>query len=58
MTREEQIEELTEWIVEHMDIAELESYAKQQLEEYYSSEDGLDDFDNNYAEMKEVKGDR
>ena len=58
MTKEEQIEELTEWEVEHMDIDELASYAKQQLEEYYSSEDGLDDFENNYAEMKEVKGDR
>ena len=41
-----------------MDIPELESYAKQQLEEYYSSEDGLDDFENNYAEMKEIKGDK
>ena len=55
MTREEQIAELTEWEVEHMDIDELASYVKQQLEEYYASEDGLDDFENNYAEMKEIK---
>jgi hypothetical protein len=55
--KEEQIEELTEWIVEQMDIPELETYAKQQLEEYYSSEEGLEDFENNYTEMKEIKGD-
>ena len=47
--KEEQIEELTEWIVEHMDIPELETYAKQQLEEYYSSEEGLEDFENNFV---------
>ena len=57
MTKEEKIEELTEWIVEHMDLSELESYARQQLEEYYSSEDGQTDFENNYDEMKEIKGD-
>ena len=56
MTKEEKIEELSEWIVEHMDMSELESYARQQLEEYYSSDDGLDDFENNYTEMKEIKG--
>ena len=57
MTKEEKIEELTEWIVEHMDLSELESYARQQLEEYYSSEEGQTDFENNYDEMKEIKGD-
>ena len=57
LTKEEKIEELSEWIVEHMDMSELESYARQQLEEYYSSDDGLDDFENNYTEMKEIKGD-
>ena len=57
MTKEEKIEELTEWIVEHMDLSELESYARQQLEEYYSSEEGQTDFENNYDEMKEMKGD-
>ena len=56
LTKEEKIEELTEWIVEHMDMSELESYAPLQLEEYYSSDDGLDDFENNYTEMKEIKG--
>ena len=58
LTKEEKIEELAEWVVEHMDMSALESYALEQLEEYYSSEDGLDDFENNYAEMKEVKEDR
>ena len=57
MTKEEKIEELSEWIVEHMDMSALESYAKEQLEEYYSSDDGQTDFENNYAEMKEIKGD-
>ena len=57
MTKEEKIEELAEWIIEHMDMSALESYAKEQLEEYYSSDDGQTDFENNYAEMKEIKGD-
>ena len=57
MTKEEKIEELAEWIVESMDMSALESYAKEQLEEYYSSEDGQTDFENNYANMKEIKGD-
>ena len=57
LTKEEKIEELAEWIIEHMDMSALESYAKEQLEEYYSSDDGQTDFENNYAEMKEIKGD-
>jgi hypothetical protein len=57
MTKEEKIDELTEWIVESMDVSALENYAKQQLEEYYASDAGVEDFDTNYAEMKEIKGD-
>ncbi len=57
LTKEEKIEELAEWIIEHMDMSALESYAKEQLEEYYSSDDGQTDFENNYVEMKEIKGD-
>ncbi len=57
LTKEEKIEELAEWIIEHMDMSALESYAKEQLEEYYSSDDGQTDFENNYTEMKEIKGD-
>jgi len=56
-TKEEKIDELTEWIVESMDVSALENYAKQQLEEYYASDAGVEDFDTNYAEMKEIKGD-
>ena len=55
MPKAEQIEELAEWIVEGMDVPELESYAKQQLEEYYSSPDGVEDFDINYEEMKRIQ---
>ena len=51
------IDELTEWIVESMDVSELESYVKENLEEYYNSPAGVEDFDTNYAEMKEIKGD-
>ena len=53
----EKIDELTEWIVESMDVSELESYVKENLEEYYNSPAGVEDFDTNYAEMKEIKGD-
>ena len=57
MTKEEKIDELSEWIVESMDVSELESYAKQQLSDYYNSPDGVDDFNTNYSEMREIKGD-
>ena len=49
----EQVEQLVDWIVESMDMSALESYAKQQLEEYYNSPEGVEDFNTNYAEMKE-----
>ena len=57
MTKEEKIDELTDWIVEAMDVSALENYAKQQLEEYYNSPEGVEDFNTNYAEMVEIKGD-
>ena len=56
-TATEQISELVEYILESMDMETLESFVRENLTEYYSSEDGLDDFENNYAEMKEIKGD-
>ena len=55
LTKEEKIEELAEWIVESMDMSALESYAREQLEEYYSSDEGLDDFETNYTEMKKIQ---
>lgn len=57
MTKEEKIDELTDWIVEAMDMSALESYVRNHLNEYYSSDDGVEDFENNYAEMKEIIGD-
>ena len=57
MTKEEQIEELVEYIIEAMDMSALENYAKQQLEEYYNSPEGVEDFDTNWEEMQEIKGD-
>ena len=59
MTLEERasaIEQLVEYIIEAMDMSALENYAKQQLEEYYNSPEGVEDFNTNYAEMLEVLG--
>ena len=56
MTKEEQVEQLVEWIIESMDMSALESYAKQQLEEYYNSPEGIEDFNTNYEEMKTIMG--
>ena len=53
----EQISELVEYILESMDVDSLESFVRDNLTEYYSSDDGHTDFENNYAEMKEIKGD-
>ena len=57
MTKDEKIDELAEWIVEAMDMSELEAYTRQTLREYYSSDGGVADFEENYANMKEIKGD-
>jgi len=56
-TKEEKIEQLVEYIIDAMDMSALENYAKQQLEEYYASPEGKEDFDTNYLEMKEIMGD-
>ena len=40
-----------------MDVSALENYAKQQLTEYYNSPEGVEDFDTNWEEMQEIKGD-
>jgi|TARA_R110000824_G_scaffold27216_2_gene92709 hypothetical protein len=57
MSKSEQVEQLVDWIVESMDMSALENYAKQQLEEYYLSPEGVEDFNTNYEEMREIKGD-
>ena len=53
----ENIEELVEWIVDSMDVSALESFVRENLTDYYNSDDGMDDFNNNYLEMKEIVGD-
>ena len=53
----ENIEELVEWIVDAMDVSALESFVRENLTDYYNSDDGMDDFQTNYLEMKEIVGD-
>jgi hypothetical protein len=57
MTKEEQIEQLVEWIIDSMDMGTLESYVKEHLEDYYNSPEGEEDFNTNYAEMLEIYSD-
>jgi hypothetical protein len=52
----ENIEELVEWIVDSMDVSALESFVRENLTDYYSSDEGMDDFENNYTNMKEIVG--
>ena len=53
----ENIEELVEWIVDAMDVSALESFVKENLTDYYNSDEGMDDFQTNYLEMQEIVGD-
>jgi len=53
----ENIEELVEWIVDAMDVSALESFVRENLTDYYNSDDGMDDFQTNYSQMKEIVGD-
>mgnify|MGYP003628678629 CR=1 FL=1 len=56
MIKEEQLDELVEYIVEAMDVSALEAYTRQTLREYYVSPDGEEDFNTNYEEMKKIVG--
>ena len=56
MTKEEQVGQLVEWVIDSMDISELEGIVQEYLEEYYNSPEGEEDFNTNYAEMKEIYG--
>ena len=56
VTKQLQIGELVEFIVDAMDMSALEDYVKSHLAEYYSSPEGIEDFNTNYAEMKEITG--
>ena len=53
----ENIDELVEWIVDAMDVSALESFVRENLTDYYNSDEGMDDFQTNYLEMKEIVGD-
>jgi hypothetical protein len=53
----ENINELVEWIVDAMDVSALESFVKENLTDYYCSDEGMNDFETNYLEMKEIVGD-
>ena len=53
----ENIDELVEWIVDAMDVSALESFVRENLTDYYNSDDGMEDFQTNYLEMKEIVGD-
>ena len=48
--------DLAVYEVESMDMETLEHSLTIWLIDYYSSEDGQEDFDTNYAEMKRVTG--
>ena len=56
LTKEEQVGQLVEWVIDSMDISELEGIVQEYLEEYYNSPEGEEDFNTNYAEMKEIYG--
>jgi hypothetical protein len=57
LSKEQKIDALTDWIIESMDMSDLESYVKENLEEYYKSPEGEEDFNTNYTEMLEIHGD-
>ena len=55
---DEKIEELVEWIIYSWDMSALESYARENLAEYYKDLENYDDFISNYENMVEIKGDK
>ena len=56
-TEAEKIEELVDYLVESMDTDAMEHFVRDYLTEYYSNDGGRDDLDEQYAEMKKIKGD-
>ena len=50
----ERVDELVEYQLDGMDMDTLLAFAREQLTEYYLSDDGEQDFDSNYEEMQEV----
>ena len=55
-TKEEKNEQLVECLLDAMDVSALESFVRENLTDYYRSDDGVDDFETNYLEMKEIVG--
>ena len=55
LTKEEQVGQLVEWVIDSMDISELEGIVQEYLEEYYNSPEGEEDFNTNYTEMKKIQ---
>ena len=56
LTKDQKIEQLVEWILDSWDMSALISYATAELSEYYASDNGEDDFEENYANMTEIVG--
>ena len=56
MTKEEQIDDLVEWVISSMDTSELEAYLRHTLIEYYLHIDNHDEFRDNYKNMLEIRG--
>ena len=51
--KEEQVEELVEYLLDCMDMEELKFFVRNNLTQYYLSDAGIDDFNKAYARMKE-----
>jgi hypothetical protein len=53
----ERVAELVEYIIESMDMSALESFVRDNLTEYYLDPRNIDDYFQNYTEMKLIMGD-
>ena len=53
----ERIEELVEYIIGTMNTSALESFVRENLIEYYTNPENIDDYFLNYIEMKQIVGD-
>jgi hypothetical protein len=53
----ERVAELVEYIIEAMDMYALESFVRENLTEYYLDPRNIDDYFQNYVEMKQIMGD-
>ena len=56
-SKEEQVEELVEYLLDSMDMEELEYFVRYTLTHYYLSDVGTEHLNSSYAEMKELMGD-